>query len=130
MKWFIKLFVLGVSLWSHQTKNLSTFCIYIGHDPLFNFLYIILSVKGWQIYRIENEKLYKNSGKCVAMYLCVRGIDYRFWLFLRLFYYILELFQQCGIFCSSRFWNCSDSVVFFVFLDFWTVPTVWYFYFF
>ena len=32
---------------------------------------------------------------------------------------------------SIRFWNCSDSVVFFVFLlDFRTVPTVWYFLFF
>jgi hypothetical protein len=29
---------------------------------------------------------------------------------------------------SIRFWNCSDSVVLFVFLlDFGIVPTVWYF---
>ena len=42
---------------------------------------------------------------------------------------ILEQFRQCGIFCFYiRFWNSSDSVVFFVFLlDFGTVPTVWYF---
>jgi hypothetical protein len=48
------------------------------------------------------------------------------------FYWILELFRQCGIFCFSIwFWNCSDSMVFFVFLlDFRTVPTVWYFLFF
>ena len=32
--------------------------------------------------------------------------------------------RQCGILCFSRFWNCSDSVVFFDFLDFGTVPTV------
>jgi hypothetical protein len=40
------------------------------------------------------------------------------------FYQILELFRQCGISCFSiRFWNCSDSVIFFVFLsDFGTVP--------
>ena len=45
---------------------------------------------------------------------------------------IQELFRQCGIFCFSvRFRNCSDSVVFFVFLlDLGTVPTVWYFLFF
>ena len=50
------------------------------------------------------------------------------WYFL-FFYWILEMFWQCGIFCFSiGCWNCSDSVVFFVFLlDFGTVPTVWYF---
>jgi hypothetical protein len=39
------------------------------------------------------------------------------------------MFRQCGIFCFSiRFWKCSDSVVFFVFLlDFENVPTVSYF---
>jgi hypothetical protein len=36
------------------------------------------------------------------------------WYFL-FFYFILELFRQCGIL------ECSDSVVF------WNVPTVWYF---
>ena len=37
--------------------------------------------------------------------------------FLLFFCQILELFQQYGICCFSiRFWNCSDSVVFFVFL--------------
>ena len=48
------------------------------------------------------------------------------------FYQILELFRQRGIFCFSiRFWNGSDSVVFYVSpLDFGTVPTVWYFLFF
>jgi hypothetical protein len=48
------------------------------------------------------------------------------------FYYILELFRHCGILCFSIiFLNCSDSVVFLVFLlYFWTVPTVWYFLFF
>ena len=46
------------------------------------------------------------------------------------FYQILELFRQRGIFCFSiRFWNGSDSVVFYVsLLDFGTVPTVWYFF--
>ena len=45
-----------------------------------------------------------------------------------LFCQILEFFRQCGIFCFSvRFWNCSDSVVCFVFLlDFGIVQTVWY----
>jgi hypothetical protein len=40
------------------------------------------------------------------------------------FYFILELFRQCGSFYFSIwFWNCSDSVVVFVFLfDFGTVP--------
>jgi hypothetical protein len=39
------------------------------------------------------------------------------------------MFRQCGISCLFvRFWNCSDSVVFFVFLlDFRAVPTVWYY---
>jgi hypothetical protein len=41
-------------------------------------------------------------------------------------WYILELFQQCGI-----FWNCSGSVVYFrtvpvVWYIFRTVPAVWY----
>ena len=66
------------------------------------------------------------------------------------FYWILELFRQCGIFCfiflmdletvhtvwyflfyfSIGSWNCSDSVVFFVLfflLDLRSVLTVWYF---
>jgi hypothetical protein len=45
---------------------------------------------------------------------------------------LIELFRQCGVFCFYiRFWNCSDSVVFFVFLlDFGTVLTVWCFLFF
>jgi hypothetical protein len=51
------------------------------------------------------------------------------WYFL-FFYWIAELFWQCGIFCFSiGLQNCSDSVVFFVFLlDYWTVLTVWYFF--
>ena len=36
------------------------------------------------------------------------------------------MFKQCGIFWFSRFCNCSDSVVFFGFLDFVIVQTVWY----
>ena len=44
------------------------------------------------------------------MYICVKGID----------------FASFYDFCIG-FWNCSDSVVFCVFLDFGTVPTVWYF---
>jgi hypothetical protein len=40
------------------------------------------------------------------------------------------LFQKSGIICFSRFWNCSNSVVLFVFLDFWTVSTVLYYLFF
>jgi hypothetical protein len=37
------------------------------------------------------------------------------WYFL-LFYWITELFWQCGIFCFSiGLLNCSDSVVFFCF---------------
>jgi hypothetical protein len=39
---------------------------------------------------------------------------------------ILELFRKCGILCFSiRFWSCSESVVFFVFLlDFGVVQKV------
>jgi len=44
-----------------------------------------------------------------------------------IFHWILELFRQC---CIFWFWNCSDSVVFFVFLDFGAVPAVLYFLFF
>ena len=67
-------------------------------------------------------------------------------LFLGFFYYIYELFRQCGIFYFSfhfydfsiRFRNCSDSVVFYIIpfistiflLDLGTVLTVWYFLFF
>jgi hypothetical protein len=42
------------------------------------------------------------------------------------FYCILEQLRQCGILCFSIvFWNCSDSVVFCVFLlYFGTAPTV------
>jgi hypothetical protein len=45
------------------------------------------------------------------------------------FYWSLEIFRQCSIFCFSiRFWNRSDSVVYFVFLlGFRTLPTVVYF---
>jgi hypothetical protein len=89
------------------------------------------------------------------------------YFFVLFFYWILELFWQCGIFCfiflldlgtvpmvryflfyfSIAFWNCSDSVVFFVLffnwildlfrqcgifcfiflLDIGSVLTVWYF---
>jgi hypothetical protein len=51
------------------------------------------------------------------MYLCVNGI---FCLFLRFFYWNLEMFRQCGIFWGK----CSDIVVFFG----GNVPTVWYFF--
>ena len=87
--------------------------------------------------------------------------------FVLFFYWILDLFWQCGIFCfifrmdlgtvptvwyfllyfSIGFWNCSDSVIFFVLFFHWildlfwqcdifcfiflmdlgTFPTVWYF---
>ena len=52
------------------------------------------------------------------------GIVQTVW-YLLFFYLILELFRQCGIVCFSiRFWNCSDSVVLFVFLlDFRIVQT-------
>jgi hypothetical protein len=52
--------------------------------------------------------------------------------YLLFFYLIVELFSQCGIYCFSIWlWNCSDSVVFIVFLfDCGTVQTVWYLLFF
>jgi hypothetical protein len=37
----------------------------------------------------------------VVMYLCFKGIDC--YLFPWFFYWILELFQQCGIFCFSLY---------------------------
>jgi len=48
------------------------------------------------------------------------------------FYRILDLFRQWGIICFPiELWNCSDSVVFSVFLcDFGTVPTIWHYLFF
>jgi hypothetical protein len=45
------------------------------------------------------------------------------------FYYIFELFWQCGICFSIIFLNCSHSVVFVFLLYFWTVLTVWYLFF-
>jgi hypothetical protein len=60
-------------------------------------------------------------------------------LFLRCCYWILELFQQCGIFVFSfydvviGYWSCSNSVVILfplstmLLLDIGAVPTVWYF---
>ena len=94
--------------------------------------------------------------------ICVRVIDFAFSYDFSIgfwncshsvvfFYWILELFLQCGIFLldfgivptvwyfSIGFWNCSHSVVFFYWilelfpqcgiflLDFGIVPTVWYF---
>ena len=52
--------------------------------------------------------------------------------YLLFFYWSLELFLQCGIFCFSiRVWSCSYSAVFVVFLlEFGAVPTVWYLLFF
>ena len=61
------------------------------------------------------------------------------------FYWILELFWQCGIFCfiflldlgtvptvwyflfyfSIVFWNCSDDVVFFVLFFYWILDLFW-----
>jgi hypothetical protein len=50
-------------------------------------------------------------GKGDVMSMCVRGINF-----------------VSSYDFSARFWNCFDSVVFFVFLlDFGTVSTVWYF---
>ena len=43
-------------------------------------------------------------------------------------YRTLELFRQCGI-ISIGLWNCSDSVAFFL-LEFETVQTVWHYLFF
>jgi hypothetical protein len=61
----------------------------------------------------------------------IKWVVYWFWFchYIRLSDWISELFRQRGIFCFSiRFQNCSDSVVFVVFLlDFRTVPTAWYF---
>jgi hypothetical protein len=45
------------------------------------------------------------------MYFCAKGIDFAS----TTFYWILELFRQCGMFCFSRLWNCSGGVVCFVF---------------
>ena len=52
--------------------------------------------------------------------------------YLLFFYWNLELFLQCGIFCFSiRVRSCSYSAVFVVFLlEFGAVPTVWYLLFF
>ena len=66
-----------------------------------------------------------------------RGIFYTFSIgfvtcdsvvFFLLFLLVLQLLQQRGIFIYW-FWNCCDSVVFFVFLSigFGTVATAWYF---
>ena len=88
------------------------------------------------------------------MHMCVKGNDF---VFLCHFFFICEVFRQCGIFlifevfrqcgiflifevCRQYgifFWflKCSDNVVFFwcvptvwYFFDFWSVPTVWYFF--
>jgi hypothetical protein len=57
---------------------------------------------------------------------------YLYCLILRSFYYVSELFRQCGIYCFSIiFRNYFDSVVFIVFLlYFGTISTVWYLLFF
>jgi hypothetical protein len=47
--------------------------------------------------------------------LCISARSIDFASLYDFFYWILELFQQCG-----SFWNCSNSVVVFG-----TVPTVW-----
>ena len=52
-------------------------------------------------------------------------LGYRFFCFLWFWYWIMELFLQCGIF-GIGLWNYSYSVVFLV-LDYRTIPTVWYF---
>ena len=46
--------------------------------------------------------------------------------YLMFFCLLLELFRECGICCFSvRYWSCSDSMVFVVFLlDIGAVPTV------
>ena len=47
------------------------------------------------------------------------------------FYWIFELFRQCGIFCFLLdFWTVPTEWYFLFLLDFWTVPKVWYFLFF
>jgi hypothetical protein len=70
---------------------------------------------------------------------CIWVLEYFLCLFLRCCYWILELFQQCGIFVSSfydvviGYWSCSNSVVFLFslstifLLDIGAVPTVCYF---
>ena len=91
--------------------------------------------------------------KWAVIYLCVRGIDFAsfcnfsigFWWY---FWFFFSRFLNCSnsvvFFVFLDFWtvpivqyfgfsiflNCSNSVVFFVFLAFWTVPIVWYFLFF
>ena len=49
---------------------------------------------------------------------------------LHLLIYCVNFVFECGIICFPRFQNCSNSVVLFIFLDFRTVPIVFYYLFF
>ena len=80
----------------------------------FHYGVISLTEEVWAIELVPPANFYWNAcikpGKWAVMYLCVRSVD---------------LASFCDF--SIGFLNCSDSVVFSVFLlDFWTVPTVWY----
>jgi hypothetical protein len=71
----------------------------------------IFRLGGWVVVNMCVGGIFRLGGWAVVS-MCVGGIDFvSFWDF------------------SIRFCNCSNSMVFFVFLDFVTVPTVWYFFF-
>ena len=65
------------------------------------------------------------------VFLCDFGTVPTIWHYL-FFYWILELFRQCGIIGFSMGpWNFSSNMTLFVFLlDFGTVPTTWHYWFF
>ena len=111
-------------LYTHKKHNLSLKCLYQARRVRVN-----VYVCKWYPVCLNVSMRFQNcSNSVVFLFFCQ----------------ILELFQQCCIFCFSvRFQNCSNSVVFlffcqilelfqqcciFVFLiDFGTVPTVLYF---
>ena len=71
---------------------------------------ILLRDEAWAHKTSLTTLLYTEAKKVSVMYICLLGVS-NLTLFQRFFYWILELFQHCGIFCSSfKYRNCRENV--------------------
>ena len=71
---------------------------------------ILLRGEAWAHKTSLTTLLYTEAKNVSVMYICLLGVS-NLTLFQRFFYWILELFRHCGIFCSSfKSRNCRENV--------------------
>ena len=150
--WQCAIICFSLGLWS-SSDSVSIICFHMGFWNSSDSVSIIcFSMEIWNSSDSVSiicfsKGLWKYSHSvALLMYLLDFETDQRVWHYL-VFYWTLELFRQCDIICFSFFywtfelfrqcgiicfymglWNCSDSVVLFVFIwDLGAVPTIWHY---